>query len=62
MSKVQQVESAAGVMQIFFMMEDMYGIQIENVQSKLCLLIDPAQMDRELSGMVMEWLKMSQKM
>ncbi|MCD8131841.1 MAG: XRE family transcriptional regulator [Lachnospiraceae bacterium] len=56
------MESAAGVIQILFMMEDLYGIQIDTIQSKLCLLIDPARMDSQLSEMVMEWLKMSQRM
>lgn len=56
------MENAAGVIQILFLMEDLYGIQIDNVQSKLCLMIDPERMDSELSGMVMEWLRMSQRM
>ncbi|MCD7919359.1 MAG: helix-turn-helix domain-containing protein [Clostridiales bacterium] len=56
------MDSAAGVIQILFMMEDLYGIRIDNIQSELCLLIDPARMDSELSGMVMEWLRMSQRM
>ncbi len=56
------MDSAAGVIQILFMMEDLYGIRIDNVQSKLCLIIDPARMDSELSETVMEWLKMHQRM
>jgi len=56
------MDSTAGVIQILFMMEDLYGIRIDNIQSELCLLIDPARMDSELSGMVLEWLRMSQRM
>ncbi|MCD8013517.1 MAG: transcriptional regulator [Lachnospiraceae bacterium] len=54
--------SAAGVMQILFMMEDQYGLTIDVIQSKLCLVFNTHLMDSELFGMLTEWLKLRWEM
>lgn len=36
--------SAAGVMQILFMMEDQYGLTIDVIQSRLCLVFDTSHL------------------
>ncbi|MCC8104391.1 MAG: helix-turn-helix domain-containing protein [Clostridiales bacterium] len=54
--------SAGGVMQILFMMEDEYGMNVYADRSRLRLVFDKQQIDGELGGMLVEWISMRRRM
>ncbi|MCL2776175.1 MAG: helix-turn-helix domain-containing protein [Oscillospiraceae bacterium] len=57
------IDSAEGIIHTLFMLEDIYGIQIANVNGKLCLLLDKSKSSiyPTLFDMFNTWQKEAEK-